>query len=175
MSAVAPPQPSSPGDPRILEWFRPDLRRRLYRAWGVGGLFVVIGALATGGVFTHLGATFDPGVFGLLGAGLAFTVLGMAIMIVASMRVLGDERCLVVRSDGVRFDVRDEPGRVVAWERIDSVSVDPDDGALCIATDGADGARDLRIPLRFDDIDNAALAERLMATRRKALMGITLR
>lgn len=155
----------------VVEWFRPDLRRTLYRAWRYGAGMVAFGSLATGLVFTRLGTSTHWGAFGALAVGLCTTVAGMLLMLFASLRALSHDTCLVVCSDGVRLDEGERQGRLMAWEDIDRVSVEPETGALRIESDDADRAG-LRLDLRFADIDNEALAQRLLDVRRKALMGI---
>jgi hypothetical protein len=155
----------------VVEWFRPDLRRSLFRAWRYGASLVAVGSLATGVVFTRLGTSVHWGAFTALGVGLVLTIAGLVLMIGSSLRVIGVDTCLVVRSDGVRLDEGERPGALYAWERIDRVSVEAGTGALCIDTDG-EGPGRLRIDVRFADIDNDTLAQRLLDVRRKALMGL---
>lgn len=157
------------GHDKDIEWFRPDPRRRLMPAWIVGSCLLALGLAATTYGFSQLGKDDHLGLLGLV-LGLSCVASGMLTFTVSALRVLADDTCLGLRVDGLLFRRGGEIARVIPWEELGEVSAD-DDG-LRVPVDGQDG---LLIRTPFADIEHAEIARRIMATRRRALMGLPLR
>jgi hypothetical protein len=165
------PPPSSVSIGINLEWFRPDPRPRLYRTYGlmVFLLLVGMGCCAAGFLGLRMGSeTSEVGATLLLVLGVGAVASAMILMVRKAVQVLADETCLVLRVDGLLF-VRQHDQFVVPWERIDAIEAQND--RVLIRTDDPQLGVLLLAP-RFADVDASQLAEKMITTRRSALMGL---
>lgn len=130
---------------------------------------LTLGVVTTAFGFARLTTDEALGLTALV-AGLLFVVSGMLTFVIAALRVLADDTCIGLRVDGVLYRRGGEVARLVAWEAVDAVRVDGE--ALIVEVEGGEA---WRVVDAFADITAAELAERIRATRRRALMGLPLR
>jgi hypothetical protein len=99
--------------------------------------------------------------FALIAGGALVTMLGMH-------RILRDDVCLALRTDGV---VLQSSGResLVVWDELDGVRWDEARHELILEREGAPP---LTIERSFARIDGPALVQRIEATKRKAAMNL---
>jgi hypothetical protein len=164
---AAGPDAASPGTGALIEWYRPDLRRRLYRAWLVGSGLVTAGSLL--GVMLYVSTEMSSL------ARLAVTLLavvstasGPAVVLWKAFRVLSDETVLVLGSVGLSYTAG-EAGFTVPWNDVDEVVYDAAADALVVRAKGREHV--VRRP-RFVDVAPVELVERIRRVRRRALMGL---
>lgn len=172
MSALGSTPPTHDDSAGVnLEWFRPDPRPKLYRTYFIGMLMLLsgMGCCAAGFFGLRVGSGFSEGAYtALMIIGVLTVASAMVLFVRRALWVLGDETCLVLRVDGVRFE-RAGAATHVPWDVIESVRADGE--ALCIDTDDPRLGQ-MRVRVRFTDIDAAELATKIEATRRRALMGL---
>lgn len=158
-----------PDHDKDIEWFRPDPRRRLMPAWIVGSCLLGLGLASTTYGFSQLGRDDHLGLLGLV-VGLSCVACGMLTFTVSALRVLADDTCLGLRVDGLLYRRGGEIARVIPWEALGQVTAE--DAGLRVRVDG-DTPLLIRTP--FADVEHGEIARRIMATRRRALMGLPLR
>lgn len=153
------------GEP--IEWYRPDPRGKLWRAWGVGTALVVAGAGlgVTLFSFQHLGIAVQVAMTVLA---LVSTAAGPILVLRAAFSVLSDETCLILHSDGVVY-TDDRQRFFVAWDDLVDTAYDGAADALRFSTE--EGEHTIERP-HFTDIGPVELVERVDAVRRKALLNI---
>lgn len=150
-----------------IVWFRPSIRREVWRLWLWASLWVSLGAAILGGLRVarvDFGSAWIP-VYAL---GLLLVMAGPWQLLVGLQRVVKVERVLSIHDQGVRW----EDGAVVAhiaWAELDQVSIE-DDHLVLIA-----GTTRVVLPPRFEDVEAASLAAMLQDMRRKALLGLPVR
>lgn len=137
--------------------------------WSVGIAVLTLGVVTTAFGFARLRTDEALGLTALV-AGLLCVVGGMLTFVIAALRVLADDTCIGLRVDGVLYRRGGGVARLVAWEAVDAVRVDGE--ALIVEVEGGEA---WRVVDAFADITAAELAERIRATRRRALMGLPLR
>lgn len=137
--------------------------------WSIGTAVLTVGVVTTAFGFTRLATHEALGLTALVG-GLLCVVGGMLTFVIAALKVLADDTCIGLRVDGVLYRRGGEVARLVAWEAVDAVRVDGE--ALIVEVEGGEA---WRVVDAFADITAAELAERIRATRRRALMGLPLR
>lgn len=138
-------------------------------AWIVGSCLLGIGLVATTYGFSQLGRDDHLGLLGLV-LGLSCVASGMLTFTVSALRALADDTCLGLRIDGLLYRRGGEVARVIPWEALGAVSADED--GLRVPVDDGD---ELLIRTLFADVEHGEIARRIMATRRRALMGLPLR
>ena len=141
------------------------------RTWlaGVVMLFLGMGCCAFGFLGLRTGSgTSVTGPTVLLFVGVAIVACTMVTMVRRALRVLADETCLILRVDGICFQ-RNTSATVVPWAAIDAVRADGD--ALVIDTDDPKIGQ-IRMAAHFPGIDAAELADRIVKTQRRVLMGM---
>ena len=145
-------------------WYRPSIRRLVWRLWAEACLWVAVGAACLGGLRVarvDFGSTWLP----LYAVGLACVTAGPWRLLAGLQRAVRIERVLSVHPEGLRW----EDGPIVAhyrWVEIDAITVD--EGRVAIV-----GGHDrLTLPAEMDGISAADLARALADMRRKALLGL---
>jgi hypothetical protein len=147
-----------------IVWFRPSIRKHVWRSWLWASLWVSLGAAILGALRVarvDFGSAWLP-VYAL---GLGLVMAGPWQLLVGLSRLGRIERVLSVHEQGVRW----EDGAVVAhitWRELDRIEIADDH--LTLVTETARFA----LPPRFEDIEAAALAAMLGDMRRKALLGL---
>lgn len=157
------------GEPFVIEWYRPDRMRALWRIWGLGSLFVCGGALGCGWAFvrfTHANA--ESLALTTMLIGLAMIASGMIYVLRRTWRILDEETCFVLRSDGVTYLRPGQPAPVIGWDRLHAVHVEAD--TILLVTDDDD--EPVRVEGPFAGTRSADLGKRVTDTQRKALMGL---
>lgn len=154
-----------PALPRVLEWYRADDTRRIVHVVLTGSVLVTAGvaalALALGRPFLEWrGLWLAMGALGVL-AGPALTIMGF-------QRLMAQEVCLALRTDGVCLH-QAGADTLVSWDMLDQVRWDAPNAALVL-----EGAHQpaLVIVARFSGIDGPDLARRVQQVRRRALMNL---
>ncbi|MCB9642847.1 MAG: hypothetical protein H6728_07185 [Myxococcales bacterium] len=159
---------TSPEGTFVLEWHRPHPGRHLWRIYGLGALFLVIGSLVLGVVFSW-GYRLDPTVRILLGfVGGTGTVGGPLYAVLGFQQLFRDEICLVVRNDGIIY-LHHQETTVIPWEEM--VSIEGTDRPPSLKIE-LESAQDLVLNEPFIDQPPSQLAKHLWGIRRKALMGL---
>lgn len=164
--AVPAPERRHPWASAPLVWYRPSIRRLVWRLWAEACALVAIGGGCIGGLRIAR-VDFGSGWLALYAVGLACVTAGPWRLLVGLQRAARIERVLSVHPEGLRW----EDGAVVAhhrWSEIDAIVVDDDHVAI------VGGERRLVLPPEMDGIAAAELAKVLGDLRRKALLGLPL-
>lgn len=167
--AVPPPEANRrmPWGTSPIVWYRPSIRKDVWRLWALASLWVSLGAVCLG-VLRVMRVDFGSWWLCLYAVGFAFVVAGPWQIFSGLQRVARTEQVLSVHDQGVRW----QDGAVVAhwaWTDLDKVEVADKNIALC----GEPGR--LVLPGEMDGITAPVLAGLLMDMRRKALMGLPVR
>jgi hypothetical protein len=155
-------------EPTLVVWYRPDVRRAVWRAWSVAVVFVTFGVtcLLIPWLVHEPGEGWRIAVRLLGGLSLAS---GPTYLVVRLQKVLGPEIYLAVHRNGVRWC--DEQGfRDVPWERFGGAVATED--AVTVSVD-EEPAVVIRDPMM--GIDRPGLAALLTQYHRQVLMGVPLR
>ncbi len=150
-----------------IVWYRPSIRKVVWRLWGLASLWVSIGAVCLG-MLRVMRVDFGSAWIALYAVGFAFVAAGPWQLFVGLQRTAQLEQVLSVHNEGVRW----QDGAVVAhwaWDYLDAVEVADKNIAL-----RHDSER-LVLPGEMDGIEATALAAMLMDMRRKALLGLPVR
>jgi hypothetical protein len=152
--------------PRIVEWYRADPLPRMRRVLLTGPALLTVGGLIVfASIVTHqsmpvrLAAAIAG--FGLITGGALLTMVGMH-------RILRDDICLAVRTDGLMVQSSGTEALVV-WDELESVRWDGVQGELVLERKDAPP---IALGQRFAGIDGASLAKQINATRRKAALNL---
>lgn len=155
------------GRPLIIEWYRPDPRRQLTRVCVPAAVAVSLGIMCVAAALNM--GTLEPWLRAVLGAiGAGCSVGGPIYAVVGLRRALDDDRYLALRSDGLQVNGRDG-STVVPWAALNNATWDAQAHALRLEIEDADP---WLFPQRFAGIRGDALAERICAVQRKALMNL---
>lgn len=150
-----------------IVWFRPSVRREVWRAWVIGFALIGVGATTLGALRVadvDFGSSWLP----MWGAAILVVTAGPLVVFVRLQKALGVEKVLSVHADGLLW--RDgEAQTFVAWGDLEGVEPD----GLGVLLRGREAA--LRLPERFEGIDGARLVAMLEELQRKALLGVPLR
>jgi hypothetical protein len=102
--------------------------------------------------------------------GIGTVILGAASAVFGMQRVLSDDRCIVVRTDGLVSQVNGSE-TFMAWDSIASIRLDPGVGAIVVERRGE--YAELRMEGgTFRGWTSATLAAELDGMRRKASFGM---
>jgi hypothetical protein len=161
-------QPPSDPSAYAVEWHRPDPRRGLVKAWLIGSVLLVTGAVLLAQVIYYAGEM--PGALGVLLVilSVALSAAGPLLVVVTAIRSLADETCLVLRSDGLHYTGRDG-SFFVHWRDIVSLTLDDENDTLRIETET--DTRSISHP-QFVGVSRHDLAKRIDDIRRRALLGL---
>lgn len=154
--------PTSP----VVEWYRPDRKRRIVTIFAVGIAMLLAGMLLVAS--SLFGIPFKaPWVTGILGVLGALATVGSPVFVTLNMyRLLRDESYLALCLDGVLFNHVQEP-YFVWWEELKEAQTT--ENALCLFLERAEP---LVITERFSNIDSERLAQRINHLRTKILLGL---
>lgn len=149
-----------------MEWFRPQVGRRLLRIWWAPALMILGAAtcLCYAGVVAE-----DPTVVVTLTAiGLPLTVLGAYWGLRGFFKFLSENTCLELHTTGLRYRWGDED-RFVLWDAIDAIDALEEGVGIVITLESEPPWH-----IRQSDLgmDATSLAQHLMKSRNKALMGL---
>jgi hypothetical protein len=152
--------------PRIIEYYRADAWPAMRRVLVAGPVVLTLGALVI--AFSFLtrpphAVRLEAGAFGfvLIAAGALATAVGM-------QRILRDELFLALRSDGVV--IQSPAGEtLVGWDDLRAARWEADRAALVLERRAGDP---IVLSRPFSRIAGRALAERILAVKRKAAMNL---
>jgi hypothetical protein len=154
--------------PEIVSFYRVDPWMRMRRALTFGSTVVTLGALVMGLSFLthqneHVRMVAASG-------GIATVVLGAGAAVFGMQRVLADDRCIVVRTDGLVSQVNGAE-TFMAWDSIAAIRLEPGGGAIVVERRGEEA--ELRmVGSAFRGWTSATLAVELDGMRRKASFGM---
>lgn len=157
-----------------IEWFRPDPRRRLVPLWGKGSVVMIAGWVLTGYALLALnrpGAGEDPLLLTSLTVGLLLILVTMLRVVFRTVRILGDETCVGLRTDGLLHRSAEGEITIIPWRAIDEIAGDDQHHRLTIITELPELA-ELVVDTAGLDLKAESLAQRLFEARRRALMGL---
>jgi len=158
--------------PYIVSWYRArtGAHRRIIRFWAVGATLLLIGSLLMGGALTHVLGIGPDQRLALGIVGFVLVVVGPTLTAVGITRMmLHDEEALVLlRSDAVVYDTPSGT-TAIPWSVLESVEVAEDGSALELRAD--DGRPPVCVRDEFD-LSWTELADEILATQRRALLGI---
>ena len=151
-----------------VAWLRPDPRQRLYPAWGLGVLLLIVGSTCCG-IFFHQ-AIPDSAL--LLMVGLGSVLCGMLTMVVSALKVLSDETSLLWTKQALIY--RDQSARRSEWlwSEIEEFRYEESQEYIELIRSNGDY---LKVHIRSMRLDPKLLCQVLKEERRRALMGIELR
>jgi hypothetical protein len=153
--------------PRIIEWYRADPWPRMRRVLltgpallTAGGLIVFLSLITHQSMHVRIAAAVAG--FALIAGGALLTMVGMH-------RILRDEVCLALRTDGVMVQ---SSGResLIGWDELDGVRWDQARSELVLQRGG--GAPPITVEGTFARIDGPTLVRRIEATKRKAALNL---
>lgn len=161
-----------PGSRPALVWFRPSIRRVVWRLWRWAFLWVFLGGTCLGAVHVA-GLESDSGerrylAYALYAVGIALVTAGPLHLLVGVQRVARVERVLSVHEDGLRWQDGDAIVHL-SWARIDAITLEGDD--LVLASEQGRVA----LPAAMEGIAGADLAAMLSDMQKKALLGVPVR
>ena len=148
-------------------WYRPSIRKTVWRLWGLASMWVILGA-AVLGALRIMRVDFGSAWLPLYALGIGLVTAGPLQLLLGLQRIVKIERVLSVHEEGLRW----EDGAVVAhvsWSILESVDV-TDEHIVIVHARGR-----VTLPLEMEGIAAQELARTLMDLRRKALMGLPLR
>jgi hypothetical protein len=152
--------------PRIVEWYRADSWPRMRRVLltgpsllTLGGVIVAVSLVTRQTTAVRVDAAIAG--FALVAGGALLTMLGM-------QRILREDVCLVLRTDGVSVQSTGQDV-LVGWEELEGAHWDQERGELVLQRNGAPP---IAIPRSFATIEGPALARRIEATKRKSAMNL---
>jgi len=154
--------------PEIVSFYRIDPWVRMRRALTFGSTMVTLGALVMGVSFVTHQSEHVRMIAAMCGIGTV--VLGAASAVFGMQRVLSDDRCIVVRTDGLVSQVNGAE-TFMEWDSIASIRLDATGGAIVVERRGEHAA--LRMAGgTFRGFTSATLAVELDGMRRKASFGM---
>jgi hypothetical protein len=152
--------------PRIVEWYRADPWPRMRRVLltgpamlTAGGLVVFLSLVTRQPVHVRIAAAVAG--FGLVAGGAMLTMFGM-------QRILRDEVCVALRTDGLAVQSSGSE-TLVPWDELEGARWDPAQDELVLMRMDASP---IVLGHRFARIEGTALAQRIEATKRKVAMGL---
>lgn len=165
-------EPVRRGASPALIWFRPSIRRAVWRLWRWAFLSVLLGAVCLGALVVA-GIEFDSGrnrwlAYALYAIGIGLVTAGPLRLLLGVQRVARVERVLSVHEDGLRWQDGDAIA-LMPWSRIEEIAIEDD--AVVLATD----RQRIVLPALMEGIETAALAAMLSDMRKKALLGVPVR
>jgi hypothetical protein len=125
--------------------------------------------LTTGGIVVFLSLITHQSVHVRMGAaiaGFAFVAGGALFTMVGMQRILRDEVCLALRTDGVMVQSSGSEA-LVGWDELEGARWDSAKGELVLERKGAPP---IGVAHAFAGIDGATLARQIDGTKRKAAM-----
>ena len=145
-----------------------DPRKRLYPAWGLSVLLVLVGS-GCSGLFFHQAI---PDSILLLIIGLSCVLLGMLTMVLSALKVLSDDTSLLWTQTGVIYRDQDARRTELEWRDITHFQCEKHLHYIELTT-----AADYRLKLHLHSmrLDPEVLCSVLREEQRKALMGVKLR
>jgi len=154
--------------PEIVSFYRVDPWVRMRRALIFGSTVVTLGALVMGVSFV----THQSEHVRMIAAscGIGTVVVGAVSAVFGMQRVLSDDRCIVVRTDGLVSQVNGAE-TFMAWDSIASIRLEAGGGAIVVERRG-DHAELRMQGGTFRGWTSATLAVELDGMRRKASFGM---
>ena len=151
-----------------IAWLRPDPRKRLYPAWGLGVLLLIVGSGCCG-IFFHQ-AIPDSAL--LLVVGLLSVLLGMLTMVFSAFKVLSDNTCLLWTQKSLIYRDQDNRRTEMLWSEItELIAMEEQQYIEVIWAD----SQHLKLHLNLMGVSPLKLSQILKEEQRKSLMGIKLR
>jgi len=154
------------GGPRIVEWYRADAAARIRHvllrgpvALTSGGLVIAISFLTRQAQDLRVAAAALG--FVLIAGGATYTMFAM-------QRILRDDVCLAIRTDGVALQTADGE-TLIRWSELTETSWDEAQHALSL---GRSGGSAVVVGRAFGGIGGAELAARIAGAKRKAQMNL---
>jgi hypothetical protein len=152
----------------IVEWYRVEQLRQVGRVWAVGASMLSAGVLVLAVAQANQVDLQATALLPLVLAGVLLTIAGPLYAVIAFQRVLGDERFVALRSDGVLYS-DGVAETLVRWEDLEDACCEDAETAVVLRIAGAEP---LVLNARFGGIGAVELAARIKAVQRKALMNI---
>jgi len=161
-----------PGSQPALIWFRPSIRRVVWRLWRWAFLWVFLGGTCLGAVHVA-GLESDSGerrylAYALYAVGIALVTAGPLHLLVGVQRVARVERVLSVHEGGLRWQDGDAIVHV-PWARLEAIEVSGGDLVLVTEHDR------VALPAAMEGIAGSQLAAMLNDMRNKARLGVPVR
>jgi hypothetical protein len=157
-------------EPRLIAFYRADVRARMWRVLLVGP-----GALTSGGLVISLSFLGRPRSvlveaalvgFVLIAGGAVYTLLGMH-------RILREDSFLALRTDGVVVQSAAGPHQAfIAWDDLSAARWDEARAALVLERSGEPPLPPLVVAQPFARVTGAELAACITATKRKIAMNL---
>ena len=151
----------------MIEWYRADPWPRMRRVLltgpallTAGGLIVFLSLITHQSVHVRIAAAVAG--FAFIGGGALLTMVGMH-------RILRDEVCVAIRTDGVMVQSSGEES-LVGWDELEGARWDPARGELVLERSG--GAPPITVERTFARIDGPALVQRIETTKRRAALNL---
>ncbi len=151
-----------------IAWLRPDPRQRLYPAWGLGVLLLLVGS-ACCGIFFH--QAIPDSIF-LLIIGLGAILAGMMTMVLSALKVLSDETCLLWTQQA--FIYRDQNAKRSEWKWSEITNFRYQAGQDFIEVHHSHGDY-LKVHTSSMRLEAQLLCQVLKEEQRRSLMGVKLR
>lgn len=150
----------------LLEWYRPDQSRRVWRVLLVGAAIMTAGGLVMAISFlTHqkeslrnMSATI----------GIVLTVCGGLWTVLGMTRILADDRYIAVKVEGLVIALGGDE-REVAWGDLERIRFDDEQRTLVLVPRTGDA---IAVDTKFAGKTGRDLAQRLDELRRKASFGV---
>ena len=114
MSSVNTLSAMSEPPPRIIEWFRPDRRREIFKVFGIACGVLATGALLVGLANTGMVELNDAGRQIVAIVGAITTLSGPLIAVIGLPMVIGGDDYLALRVDGIVV-MRKKRLRSISW------------------------------------------------------------
>jgi hypothetical protein len=154
--------------PEIVSFYRIDPWVRMRRALTFGSTVVTLGALVMAVSFLTHQSEHLRMVAAICGIGTV--ILGAASAVFGMQRVLRDDRCIVVRTDGLVSQVNGAE-TFMEWDSIASIRLEVDSGVIVVERRGEHAALRMQGGT-FRGWTSATLAVELDGMRRKASFGM---
>jgi hypothetical protein len=156
-------------DVRILDWYRVDHGSRMRRVLIAGPSLLSLGGLIVGASFVSR----EPSAVRacMAAVGLAVVAMGGALTLGGMYRILRDDTCLAIRTDGVmlRTAAGGAAEVLVPWEGLAKARWD---GARAVLVLERTEGEAIDVTSRFAGVAGGPLAERIERTRRRIALGI---
>lgn len=153
-------------------WLRPDPRRRLLPAWGLGVVLILLGAFICAYFFhrdTRSPLPDEDGLILWLIMGLLSVLCGMLTMVLSALFVLQDNRSLGFREDGLVYRSIDGAEQCFLWVNIQNMTPDQPKSIDLLLQ----GGQHANLRLDWLDVDMHLLTDALQRAQQSFLLGTT--
>lgn len=156
-----------------IVWYRPSIRRLVWRLWAFAALWVALGAACLGALRV-MRVDFGSAWLPLYALGIGLVTAGPWQLFAGLSRAVRVERVLSVHDEGLRW--QDGPSITqVAWSDLDEVALAPKTATTAAAISIRAAHTQLEVPAELEGIAARDLAAMLMDMRKKALLGLPVR